>query len=286
MAEDLHNGNTLLKINYEWRVQNYKGYKTEGYGEALESPRFPGPNGHSFKIIFYPGGATLNDYIDNRASFAIETTQTAQLVLAFRIMDSFSITHTYKTSSFDQRDFFRHVFTVQAGHTSPTLHMYRPSIEPVIGYSLKIKATIGVFINTIRPPIDPFLYFRVNDNRFFAERSIIEKRCPALLPNHHADADIVISDVGSYLFEALLWFIYHNKLHFWDRLFIEKSNRRDPNSFRMRIRRVAIHYQLPGFAGDSRVKLEDLYRPFLKAWNTLRQITKAKSKVAKIMPDP
>ncbi|KAG6393317.1 hypothetical protein SASPL_147556 [Salvia splendens] len=122
MAEDLHNGNTLLKINYEWRVQNYKGYKTEGYGEALESPRFPGPNGHSFKIIFYPGGATLSDYIDNRASFAIETTQTAQLVLAFRIMDSF-------------------------------------------------------------------------------KRSIIEKRCPALLPNHHADADIVISDVGSYLFE-------------------------------------------------------------------------------------
>ena len=198
MAEDLHNAKTLVKINYDWQVQNYKGYKTQGYGEALESPRFPGPNGHSFKIKFYPGGATLPDYIDNRASLAIETTQTAQLVLAFRAMDPYGITHTDKVSSFDQRQMFRRVFTVQAGHTSPTLLMFRASIEPLIGYSLKIKATIGVFIDTISPPTDPFLFFQVYDQRFFAERSIIEKRCPALLPNHHADADIVIRGVDSY----------------------------------------------------------------------------------------
>ncbi|XP_047970432.1 uncharacterized protein LOC125213754 [Salvia hispanica] len=147
-------------------------------------------------------------------------------------------------------------------------------------YSLKIKATIGVFTNTNDPLVDRYLFFQVGYMRFFAEQSIVHKRCPALLLNADVDADIVISDVEPDLFDALLWFIYNKKLHSRDLEDIQKSNWRDPNSFRMQIRTLSIRYQLPGFADNAEVYLEDLYRPFLKAWSTVRRIT---SKIAKVM---
>ncbi|KAL1535820.1 hypothetical protein AAHA92_28554 [Salvia divinorum] len=293
--KEVYHEKILEKVSYIWSVQDYKVHRNVGYGVALESPTFDGPNGHSFKIKFYPAGATQRDYINYSASFAIETTQTAELVLSFQTVDPYPFPLSppaAKTSSFHKRGIYRRVFTVQAGHTSPTLHLCSPSMDSHIGigsYSLKIKATIGVFINshTNHPPIDRFLFFRVYDARFFAEQSILQKRCPALLPNPPSpdpDADIVISDVHSYLFDALLWFIYNKKLHSFDREGIEKSNWRDPYSYRMTIRRVAIRYELMGFTGDSGVDFKDLYGPFLKAWNTVRRITKVKSRLAKIRP--
>ncbi|KAG6393314.1 hypothetical protein SASPL_147553 [Salvia splendens] len=284
-------GKIVEKVSYIWRVQNYKEHRNVGYGVALESPTFDGPNGHSFKIKFYPAGATETDYINYSSSFAIETKQTAELLLSFHTVNPYPfpiVSLAAKTSSFRKRGLYRRVLTVQGGHTSPSINWQSHQMDSHIGigYSLKIKATIGVFINTIRPPIHPFLFFRVDDQRFFAERSIIQKRCPPLLPKPSSDADIVISDVEPDLFDALLWFIYNKKLHSRDQERIMTSKWRDPNSYRMRIRRVAIRYELMGFTGDSGVYMEDLYRPFLKAWNIVQRITKVKSKVAKVMLNP
>ncbi|XP_047966017.1 uncharacterized protein LOC125210512 [Salvia hispanica] len=285
MAEEVYNGKIVQTVSYVWSVQNYKEQRHVGYGVALESPAFEGPDGHSFKIKFYPSGATQEDYIDYFAAFAIESTQTAELLVSFRIVNPYPFSPNVKTSSFHKRGFYRRVLTVQAGHTSPCLHVFTPYLKACIGmrYSLKIKATIGVFTNTDDPLVDRCLFFQVGYMRFFAEQSIVQKRCPALLLNADSDADIVISDVEPDLFDALLWFIYNKKVHSRDLQDIQKSNWRDPNSFRMQIRTLSIRYQLPGFADNAEVYLEDLYRPFLKAWSTVRRIT---SKVAKVKPDP
>ncbi|XP_047962175.1 uncharacterized protein LOC125207006 [Salvia hispanica] len=292
--KEVYNGKILEKVSYVWTVQNYKEQRNVAHGVALESPTFDGPNGHSFKIKFYPNGATQHAYIHYSSSFAIETTHTAELLLSFHTINPYPflfLSPAAKTSSFQKRGLYRRVFTVEGGHTSPAINWLSRKMDSHIGigYSLTIKATIGVFINANHSPIDPFLFFQVGDKRFFAERSIIEKRCPLLLPkpsSSNPDADIVISDVEPDLFDALLWFIYNKKLHSREHERITKTKWRDPNSYGMRIRRVAIRYELMGFTGDSGVDMEDLCRPFLKAWNIVQRITKVKSKVAKVMPNP
>ena len=220
---EVYSGKTMEKVSYTWLLQDYKKYRELGPGVALVSPAFDGPNGHKFKIKFYPGGATQRAYIAWAVSFAIETTQTAELVLSFKTVDPLISFASAQSCSFKKRGIFRRVFSVQAGHTSPSIQLsrYRLESELITGENaFKIEATIGVFINTNtntnHPPIDRFLFFKVDDKRFFAEQSIIEERCPALLPNsssHEPDADIVVTDIEPDIFDV--YFAIISILHYF-----------------------------------------------------------------------
>lgn len=86
------------------------------------------------------------------------------LGLFFKTVDPHLSFAYAQSCSFKKRGIFRRIFGVQAGHTSPGVQLSRKYMENQL---ITGENDWGVFINTSHPPIDRFLFFKVDDKRFY-----------------------------------------------------------------------------------------------------------------------
>ncbi|XP_057806104.1 uncharacterized protein LOC131021038 [Salvia miltiorrhiza] len=278
-------------------VHNYSTIKKMPVGECTRSEIFD-VAGHLFRIVLYPQGMDEIDYINQTSAFTIqnESVSEVELVVSFEILHPYPLLGSnVRRSSFHDRLIFRNVLTAQPGLESRCIPFLQPWIASMprgISDTLKIRATVGVFINALDVPIDRTIFFRAGGERFYAEESVLRTRCRQLhrlacdSNGDVLDADVVLeADIGSDLFCAVLWFIYNKKLQTLDKVDIVRSNMRDPNSWGQSMLRAADRFQLPHlrrmcnsllFFRD--VQIHDMCFPigsaFRKSWNIIRMVHK------------
>lgn len=210
--------------------------------------------GYPFRILFYPQGKNAVVHSRGQVSLFIrhESPNAVESVYALHILEQIQLyppPPIHAGFSYEDRRGFRQVLTLKPRYLEGNFHfkerdfIEEPNNFYLVGDCIKIRAIIGVFIDLpfgkLCQPFDRYIFFQLESGtRYFTEESVLVSRCPHLLPNrllYRYDRDILISDIKDDVFEAVLWFIYNDKLDEYDREAIYKSKPSDLDSFYLRM---------------------------------------------------
>ncbi|XP_057785938.1 BTB/POZ and MATH domain-containing protein 5-like isoform X2 [Salvia miltiorrhiza] len=261
----------MEKKCYKFVVRNYSAYEGIGMGNWIQSRAFV-VGGHKFRLHLYPQGKDLASHYGGLASLLIknESATSVQLVAALEVLDRQGSGVHAGYSFFDDRIVYKHVVTIEAGKRYGEIDFHIESGGYVRQDSIIIRATLGVFVDHPSKPLERCVVFQVGDRRYYADEAVITMRCPALLSVSQSQSQsdhIVISDVKTNVFEAVLWFIYNQVIHKRDIEAIASSN-----LFALKILAAADRFQLNGLRRQCEsyvcygqvVELYYLYEPVFK----------------------
>lgn len=216
----------MEKVTHVWVVDNYSTRRNIGVGESIESDPIA-VGGYSFTIRWYPQGKHQATHNDGRMSLCIknQSTQVAEVVTAFAFLPKYPLPGLdISRSSFDDRRMYRQYVALEpgleygnSGFWQNCLHWY----TYVSNDCIKIRATIGVFVERplcmVRQPFDRTIFFRVAHKRFYAEESVLRRRCPALLALSDSDMDVWIAGGDTDIFDVSIQFLLK---HFFSHPFV------------------------------------------------------------------
>lgn len=204
---------TMEKVSHLWVVDNYSSWSRMERGLSFESDELVGVGGFQFRIIIYPHGKSEIAQQAGRMSVCIKNESAQQSQVAF----SFEIRHQYglpylelRRSLFHDRGLFHRVMTIPPGEEAGIMHFLnltpieRQRYSYVKRDSIKLVATIAVFVNNEErhQPFDNFIFFQVQDKRYYAEESVIRSRCPSLCANNSEFPNFVLENIEPDTFDV------------------------------------------------------------------------------------
>ncbi|KAI3454319.1 hypothetical protein Pfo_010982 [Paulownia fortunei] len=229
----------MEKGSHEWVVENYSLHKGIGVNKAIESEEFI-VGGHRWMIRLFPDGKRVEAYNVGDAS----------LFISLRSENSDPVRFLYELYVLDQSGKGIHwghtlfegkvIACLRPGINCGKLHFIkRASLESpdyLKDDCLKFRCTIGVLTSQIQklPLINvpksnigadfgklleskqgADVFFKVANERFCAHKWILTARSPVFrsrLKDCHQPQEIVIPDMESRIFKAMLRFIYTGTL--------------------------------------------------------------------------
>ncbi|KAI3454300.1 hypothetical protein Pfo_010963 [Paulownia fortunei] len=228
----------MEKGSHEWVVENYSLHKGIGVNKAIKSEEFTAC-GHRWTIRLFPDGQQVDAYNVGDASLyiSLESENTTYVTCLFELH---LLDQSGKGNHWGFSVFGGVVQYVRRGLMYGYLHFIkRESLESpdyLKDDCLKVRCTIAVFTSQIQnQPLIKVpesnigadfgklleskqgadVFFKVANERFCAHKWILATRSPVFrsrLSDCHQPLEIVIPDMESKIFKAMLWFIYTGTL--------------------------------------------------------------------------